>query len=74
MCEVAETLTVDKGLQRSIALSSLEERRRVYATNQTVVGFCQSCFAPLHVEARLCDECQALAVKGWLEGMPPKAA
>ena len=67
MCEVAETLTKDVDLQKSIALSSLEARRDTHAINKTVIGFCQTCFAPLHVEMGLCGECQALAARGWLE-------
>jgi hypothetical protein len=67
MVEVASTLTRSEELRRAIAVSSLKERRRIYEGNKTVMAFCQGCLAPLHQTGKLCDECQALAVKGWLD-------
>jgi hypothetical protein len=67
MVEVAAELTRDEDLQRSIAICSLKERRRLYAENKKIVGFCQSCWDLLYTKAGLCGECQALATKGWLE-------
>jgi hypothetical protein len=67
MCEVASELTRDEALRRSIATSSLAERRGSYESNKTIVGFCGSCWAPLRQQGQLCEECQALAIKGWLE-------
>ena len=70
MVTVAVCLTANKGLQKSIALSSLKERRNSYEAKkafiESIIRFCNGCSASLIQDVLYCDECQALVEKGWL--------
>lgn len=66
MVEVARGLSSSVSMQKSIAVSSLEERRRNNAHNTLPTGLCTGCNAFLYQSATLCGECSALEEAGWL--------